>query len=174
MKHNRIKTLGLFVLFIAFSIQAMAQQVITKQDLSRFPKPETGYKKVVIEVPHSDQDDQKRIEFSVGKWMEVDGCNSFNLQGLLETKDLKGWGNNYYVFKTNGQVTSTMIGCPDAAKRNLFVTAQPEMIRYNGKLPIVIYVPEEYDVQFKIYKAEEETYFAAEERSKQVLCCQFE
>src|SRR5690606_34373101 len=92
----------------------LAQQVITKQDLSIFPKPEAGYKKVVIEVPHSDKDDQKRIEFSVGKWMEVDGCNSFHLQGLLETKDLQGWGYNYYVFKTNGQVTSTMIGCPDA------------------------------------------------------------
>lgn len=166
MKHNRIKILGLLVAFIALSIQAMAQQVITKQDLSIFPKPEAGYKKVIIEVPHSDKDDQKKIEFSVGKWMEVDGCNYFNLQGSLETKDLQGWGYNYYVFKTNGQVTSTMIGCPDAAKRNLFVTAQPEMVRYNGKLPIVIYVPEEYQVQFKIYKAEEETYFAAEERSK--------
>ncbi|HLS37444.1 MAG TPA: ecotin family protein, partial [Sphingobacterium bovisgrunnientis] len=97
---------------------------------------------------------------------EVDGCNYFNLQGTLETKDLQGWGYNYYVFKTNGQVTSTMIGCPDAAKRNLFVTAQPEMVRYNGKLPIIIYVPEDYQVQFIIYKAEEETYFAAEEKSK--------
>jgi len=166
MRKNKMKILSFLVAFITLSIQAMAQQVITKQDLSIFPKPEAGYKKVIIEVPHSDKDDQKKIEFSVGKWMEVDGCNYFNLHGTLETKDLQGWGYNYYVFKTNGQVTSTMIGCPDAAKRNLFVTAQPEMVRYNGKLPIVVYVPEGYDVQFKIYKAEDETYFAAEERSK--------
>ncbi|MGN0003917.1 MAG: ecotin [Sphingobacterium composti] len=166
MKQNRIKFLGLLVAFITFTVQVMAQQVITKQDLSIFPKPEAGYKKVVIEVPHSDKDNKKKIEFSVGKWMEVDGCNFFNLQGTLETKDLQGWGYNYYVFKTNGQVTSTMMGCPDAEKRNLFVTAQPEIVRYNGKLPIVIYVPEGYDVQFKIYKAEEDTYWAAEEISK--------
>ena len=166
MKENRMKILGLLMALITLSFNAMAQQVITKQDLSIFPKPEAGYKKVVIEVPHSDKDNQKKIEFSVGKWMEVDGCNYFNLHGTLETKDLQGWGYNYYVFKTNGQVTSTMIGCPDAAKRNIFVTAQPEMVRYNGKLPIVIYVPEEYQVQFKIYQAQDETYFASEERIK--------
>ena len=166
MKKGKLKVLSILVAFITLSVQAMAQQVITKQDLSIFPKPEAGYKKVVIEVPYSSKDDQKKIEFSVGKWMEVDGCNYFNLQGTLESKDLQGWGYNYYVFTTNGQVTSTMIGCPDAAKRHLFVTARPEMVRYNGKLPIVVYVPEEYDVQFKIYKAEEETYWAAEEKSK--------
>lgn len=161
-----MKSFSLLVVFITLSIQAIAQQVITKQDLSIFPKPEKGYKKVIIEVPHSDKDDQKKIEFSVGKWMEVDGCNYFNLQGGLETKNLEGWGYNYYVFKTNGQVTSTMMACPDAPKRNIFVAAQPEMTRYNGKLPIVIYVPEAYEVQFKIFKAEDEIYIAAEERSK--------
>lgn len=166
MKQKGLRMLGLFMTLITLSINVMAQQMITKQNLSIFPKPEAGYKKVVIEVPHSDKDAQKRIEFSVGKWMEVDGCNFFNLQGELEKKDLQGWGYNYYVFRTNGQVTSTMMGCPDAAKRNLFVSAQPEMVRYNGKLPIVIYVPDGYEVQFKIYKSEDETYFAAEERSK--------
>jgi ecotin len=166
MMTNNMRILSFILAFISLSISAMAQEMIAKQDISIFPKPEAGYKKVVIEVPHSDKDNQKRIEFSVGKWMEVDGCNYFNLQGTLEEKDLQGWGYNYYVFKTNGQVTSTMIGCPDVEKRNLFVTAQPEMVRYNGKLPIVIYVPEGYDVQFKIYKAEDETYIAAEERSK--------
>lgn len=166
MRKSNIKILSLLITLISLSINVMAQQTITKQDLSIFPKPEAGYKKVVIEVPHSDKDNQKKIEFSIGKWMEVDGCNFFNLQGTLETKELQGWGYNYYVFKTNGQVTSTMMGCPDAKKRNLFVTAQPEMTHYNGKLPIVIYVPEKYEVQFKIYKAENELYWAAEERSK--------
>lgn len=166
MKNNKMKIFSFLIAFISLSIQAMAQQTITKQDLAIFPKPEKGYKKVVIEVPHSAKDDQKKIEFAVGKWMEVDGCNSFKLQGVLESKDLQGWGYSYYVFKTNGQVSSTMMACPDAAKRELFVSSAPEMTRYNGKLPIVIYVPEGYDVQFRIFKAEDETYFAAEERVK--------
>lgn len=161
-----MKILSFLVAFISLSISVMGQEVIIKQNLSKFPKPEVGYKKLIIEVPHSAKDAQKRIEFSVGKWMEVDGCNFFTLQGTLENKELQGWGYNYYEFKTEGQVTSTMIGCPDVAKRRLFVTAAPEMVRYNGKMPIVIYVPEGYDVQFRIYKAEDETYVAAEERVK--------
>lgn len=143
---------------------SMAQQ-ISKQHTDIFPAAENGYKKLVIEVPHSANDDNKKIEFTVGKWMDVDGCNLFSLMGTLEKKDLQGWGYDYYVFKTEGQVRSTMMGCPDAPARHLFVSAQPEMVRYNGKLPIVIYVPEEYEVQFKIYKAEPDTYIAAEDRS---------
>lgn len=142
----------------------MAQSVL-KQNTDIFPAPEKGYKKMIIEVPHSENDKNKKIEFSIGKWMEVDGCNSFSLQGTLEKKDLEGWGYNYYIFKTNGQVVSTQMACP-GPNRNLFVTAQPEMVRYNGKLPIVVYVPEGYDVQFKIFKAEEDVYTAAEERIK--------
>ncbi|ERJ58375.1 hypothetical protein M472_06300 [Sphingobacterium paucimobilis HER1398] len=143
----------------------MAQSVL-KQNTDIFPVPEKGYKKMIIEVPHSKNDDNKKIEFNVGKWMEVDGCNHFSLQGTLEKKDLQGWGYDYYVFKTNGNVVSTQMGCPDAPNRHLFVSAQPEMVRYNGRLPIVIYVPDEYEVQFKIYKAEEDVYVAAEERVK--------
>ena len=158
------KCVSLFVLFMITVSLTMAQTIF-KQDTDIFPTPEKGFKKLVIEVPHSAQDDNKKIEFTVGKWMDVDGCNYYNLMGTLESKNLSGWGYNYYVFKTEGQVTSTMIGCPDAQGRNIFVTAQPEMVRYNGKLPIVIYVPEEYEVQFRIFKAEPDVYIAAEDRS---------
>ena len=155
----------LFVL-VASTTVSKAQMVIDKIDLSIFPAPEKGYKKMVIEVPYSDHDKNKKIEFAVGKWMDVDGCNTFNLSGAFEQKDLQGWGYQYYVFKTNGQVAGTMMACPDKAKRTLFVSAQPETVRYNGRMPIVIYVPEGYEAQFKIYTTDGDTYHAAEVRSK--------
>lgn len=161
MKNNILKTVGLIVALFTVSHFTMAQTV-NKQDLSIFPKAEAGYKQMVIEVPHSNKDNQKRIEFMVGKMMEVDGCNQFGLTGTLEKKDLEGWGYSYYIFKTEGHVISTQMACPGQPNRNLFVSAQPEMTNYNGKLPIVIYVPEEYEVRFKIYKAEEEVYHAGE------------
>lgn len=139
-----------------------AQMVISKIDPSIFPKAEKGYKKMVIEVPYSENDSNKKIQFNVGKWMDVDGCNTFNLMGTYEQKDLQGWGYSYYLFKTNGNVTSTMMACPDKAGRNLFVTALPQLVDYNGRMPIIIYVPEGYDVQFQIFKAENEVYRAAE------------
>lgn len=158
---KNVSLLVVFMMTISFSMA----QTLLKQNTDIFPAPEKGYKKLVIEVPHSTQDDNKKIEFTVGKWMDVDGCNYYNLMGTLENKDLAGWGYNYYVFKTDGQVTSTMIGCPDAKSRNIFLSAQPEFVRYNGKLPIVVYVPEEYEVQFRIFKAEPDVYIAAEDKS---------
>ncbi len=159
------KTYSIILGTVGIIATSMAQTV-TKQNTDIFPKAEKGYTKMVIEVPHSSSDANKRIEFNVGKWMEVDGCNSFGLQGTLEKKDLQGWGYEYYVFKTKGDVIATQMACPGMPNRNLFVSAQPEMVRYNGRLPIVIYIPVEYEVQFKIFKAEEDIYIAAEEPVK--------
>lgn len=159
------KVLSLIVAFFGLMTVTMAQS-ITRTDVSIFPVPEKGYKQVVIDVPHSSKDDSKKIELSVGKWMEVDGCNHFSLMGKLEQKDLQGWGYSYYVFTTTGDVVSTRMGCIDTPNRNLFVTAQPELARYNGKLPIVIYVPEEYEVKFKIFTTDGEEYQASEFRRK--------
>lgn len=165
MNKQLFKIFTILIGLLSLTTITMAQSVL-KQNTDIFPAPEKGYKKMIIEVPHSKSDDSKKIEFTVGKWMEVDGCNHFSLQGTLEKKDLQGWGYDYYVFTTNGQVVSTQMACPGAPNRHLFVSAQPQMTRYNGKLPIVIYVPEEYEVQFKIYKAEEDVYIAAEEQIK--------
>ena len=163
MKAIVFKQTGLFlVALLCLSSIAMGQSSITKTDLSIYPKPEKGFKQMVIEVPYSDKDSKKKIEFTVGKWVETDACNKHGLQGTLEKKDVQGWGYNYYVFKTDGNVVSTQMACLDEKTINQFISAQPEMVRYNGKLPVVIYVPEEYDVQFRIYKAEEDIYQASE------------
>ena len=156
------KLIGFLGVFLSLTTMSMAQKV----DVSIFPKPEKGYKQMVIEVPHSKQDDNKKIEFTVGKMMEVDGCNSFGLMGKLEKKDLQGWGYDYYVFQSKGDVFSTQMACPDAPKRNLFVSSQPEMTRYNGRMPIVIYVPEDMEVKFKIFTADQDQYEAQEVRFK--------
>lgn len=139
-----------------------AQMTISKIDPTIFPAAESGFKKMIIEVPYSSNDSNKKIEFYVGKWMEVDACNTFGLIGTYEQKDLEGWGYNYYVFNTKGDVRSTMMACPDSTLRNLFVSAPAQLVDYNGRMPIVIYVPEGYDVQFKIFKAEDEVYSAAQ------------
>jgi len=165
MKLNAIPALMILMLGLFLTPNASnAQETLLKVNSNIFPKPEKGYKRMIIEVPYSQSDENKKIEFSVGKMMEVDGCNHFGLNGSLEIKDLQGWGYQYYVFKTDGQIISTQMGCPDAPKRNLFVSSQPNLVSYTGKIPIVIYVPEEYDVQFKIYTAGEEVFRAMEDR----------
>ena len=166
MKKNIIRFIGLFIALLGFNSLLMAQNTILRQDVSIFPKPKEGYKQMVIDVPHSDQDGNKKIELSIGKMMEVDKCNVHNLGGQLDIKPLQGWGYDYYEFTTKGQVASTLMGCPDNEKVWKFISAAPTMVNYNGRLPIVIYVPEDYDVQFRIFKAEDDVYRANEVKQK--------
>lgn len=163
MKKSTLTALITLILALFVGIKTSeAQMVVSKIDPKIFPAAEQGYKKMIIEVPYSNNDANKKIEFYVGKWMDVDGCNTFNLMGTYDQKDLEGWGYNYWVFKTNGDVRSTMMACPDQKVRNLFVSASTQLVDYNGRMPIVIYIPEGYDVQFKIFKSENEIFTAAE------------
>ncbi|MDX8554208.1 ecotin family protein [Tenacibaculum sp. 1B UA] len=154
------------IVFLTITSMAVGQASLTKTDVSIYPKPEKGYKQMIIEVPHSDNDSNKKIEFVIGKWMEVDTCNKHGLIGSIEKKDLEGWGYSYYDFKTDGGVISTRMACFESSKVKKFVSSQPTTVRYNGKLPIVIYVPEGYEVQFKIFKAEDDVYRASEVKQK--------
>ncbi|MEE3998744.1 ecotin family protein [Tenacibaculum sp. FZY0031] len=154
------------ITFLTITSMVVGQTSLKKVDASIYPKPEKGVKQMVIEVPHSANDSNKKIEFVIGKWMEVDTCNKHGLVGSIEKKDLKGWGYSYYNFTTDGGVISTRKACFESSTVRKFVACQPTTVRYNGKLPIVIYVPEGYEVQFKIFKAEDDVYHASEVKQK--------
>lgn len=153
--------LGKFALILLFmNMYSASAQIIQKQNIDIFPKAEEGYEQFVIEVPHSDKDHEKKIELIVGKVMEVDNCNKHRLAGSFEEKDLEGWGYTYFTFESDGNVASTMMACPDTEKVEKFISSQSELIRYNGKLPVVVYVPEGFEVRYKIWKAEDEEFKA--------------
>ena len=53
---------------------------------------------------------------------------------------------------------STLMAWPDGKKEQKFITAylgDDGMLRYNSKLPIVVYTPENVDVKYRIWKAED-------------------
>jgi len=137
-------------------------QTFTKVDTDIFPKAEKKQKKVVIEVPYSSTDSDKKIEIFVGKEMETDQCNQYSLPGSFLKKDLKGWGYSYLVFNSNGNAVSTMKACVDSGIKTQFVYGQGYLVDYNGRTPIVVYIPEGFSVKYKIYKADSEWYEAPE------------
>lgn len=131
----------------------ISNQKMEKIDLSMFPAPKPGFKRSIIQVPEKGEEFDFKIEFFVGKDMEVD-CNQHNMMGKIEEKDLQGWGYNYYEVDSKGETISTMMACINYKNTKKFISIQPVLTRYNSKLPVVIYHPENLEVRFRIWSAD--------------------
>lgn len=134
---------------------AAAEQPLEK--IAPFPKAEQGMKRQVIQLPQQQDESALKVELMIGQTLEVD-CNRHRLGGQLESKTLEGWGYDYYVFDKVTSPVSTMMVCPDGKKEKQFVMAglgDAGMLRYNSKLPIVVYTPANIDVKYRIWRADE-------------------
>jgi ecotin len=125
-------------------------------DLSPYPEAKAGQKQHVIVLPTEENEEQLKLELIVGKTMEID-CNHHMFGGELDEETAEGWGYNYYVLEDLGNGASTMMGCPDDTKRETFVrSTDQELVRYNSKLPIVVYTPEDVELHYRVWRADAE------------------
>ncbi|MBR7530509.1 serine protease inhibitor ecotin [Klebsiella michiganensis] len=134
---------------------AAAEQPLEK--IAPFPNAEQGMKRQVIQLPQQQDESALKVELMIGQTLEVD-CNRHRLGGQLKSKTLEGWGYDYYVFDKVTSPVSTMMACPDGKKEKQFVMAglgDAGMLRYNSKLPIVVYTPANIDVKYRIWRADE-------------------
>lgn len=92
-----------------------------------------------------------KIEIIAGIYKEAD-CNLHTLAGKFKESVLEGWGYNYYEFETNGQITSTRMMCyePETMK---FISGQGEIVRYNSRLPLVVYLPKGIVLKYRVWSA---------------------
>ena len=135
------------------------------KELKAFPEAGEGKERFVIVLPHKErgEEDAFKVELVVGKVMETDGVNSVRLGAEIKTMPLKGWGYTYYEVEKVGPAMSTLIGVPPGTpKVKRFVAGQPIRIRYNSRLPIVVYVPEGCELRYRIWTANGE--FGAAEK----------
>jgi ecotin len=104
------------------------------------------------------------VDLIVGNTVQVDEGNRYFFAGKIEEETIKGWGFPRRVHPhpnllPEGEETIAdphgiwkFRSSTDAPKVNRFITlgGEPYFIRYNSRLPIVVYVPEGVEVRYRI------------------------
>ncbi|MFP6901702.1 MAG: ecotin family protein [Opitutales bacterium] len=127
-------------------------------ELKPFPKAKKGMERFVIVLPEKKRGEDAgfKVELIPGKTMMTDGVNILFMGASLKPKNLQGWGYTYYEIKGGGAVGGTLIGVPPGQPQvELFVRGKPLLIRYNSRLPIVIYAPKGFEIKYRIWSASE-------------------
>lgn len=99
-----------------------------------------------------------RVQLIVGREIEVD-CNIQHFGGQLRRDSVPGWGYPVVRLDKAGPLIATRRACPDQAPERRFVGlgGEPFLLPYNGSLPVVVYVPEGFQVRWRLWKAEGES-----------------
>ena len=129
-------------------------------ELKAFPDAKEGMERVVIVLPHKErgEKDTFKVELIPGKTMPTDGVNLMRLGLTIESRPLKGWGYTYYEVTGRDVAMSTMMAAPPGTRQvTKFVSGAPLLIRYNSRLPIVVYAPKGCEIRYRIWQAPETT-----------------
>ena len=123
-------------------------------DLSAYPAATADQNRHVIRLPGRPNEDDLKVELIVGKTQMVD-CNNHRLGGSINARTAEGWGYDYFVVSDLGQGMSTLMSCPDNSRREAFVRGggEPSLIRYNSRLPVVVYAPKDVEVRYRLWTA---------------------
>ncbi|WP_236235929.1 serine protease inhibitor ecotin [Pseudomonas faucium] len=145
---------AMFALALAAAAPVMAASL---KDVAPYPEAEKGYTRQVIHLPAQPDESAHKLEILAGKTLQVD-CNRQRLAGRLEERTLEGWGYSYYRLDKVGGPATTLMACPDGKKTEAFVPVVGEgfMLRYNSKLPVVVYVPQGVEVRYRVWSASED------------------
>lgn len=151
-----ITALGLF--FTVLSVHA-------GDNMKAFPPPNNGMVRYVIKLPQLEVESNCKVELIVGKTILIDEKNQYFFGGNIQEETIKGWGFPRYIVSEIGPMAGTLMAIdPNAPKVNRFITlgGEPYLIRYNSRLPVVVYAPEGVEVRYRIWSAGSETKVAEE------------
>jgi ecotin len=143
------------VVLVAATISVRAEDV-----MKAFPPAEKGMVRYVLHLPQQDDESLFRVELIVGRTVLVDKRNKYFFGGRIEQKTIEGWGFTYYKVSKLGPMAGTLMAIdPNAPKVKRFITlaGEPFIIRYNSRLPIVVYVPDGVEVRYRIWTTQAAT-----------------
>ena len=128
-------------------------------DLRAFPPADEGMVRHVLQLLKQADESAFKVELIVGKTVEIDRDNRYFFGGRIEERTIKGWGYTRYLVSALGPLAGTLMAVdPNALKVARFIAlgGAPHLIRYNSRLPVVVYVPEGVEVRYRTWSAEAE------------------
>jgi ecotin len=148
---------GVITLLALVSMLVFMFPAFAADNMKAFPPADEGMTRYVISLQEQDDETALKIELIIGKTVKTDARNSYFFGGTLETEDIPGWGFNRYILRKLGPMAGTLIAVdPDAPQVERFIRigGEPRLLRYNSRLPLVVYVPAGVEVRYRLWRAE--------------------
>jgi len=143
----------LFALLIAL----VSTTSLAADNMKAFPPAEEGMVRYVINLSEQEDESGWRVELLVGQTVQIDAANRYFFAGTLETETIEGWGFDRHIVRKLGPMAGTLMAVdPNAPKVERFITlgGEPRLLRYNSRLPVVVYVPEGVEVRYRFWRAD--------------------
>ena len=167
--HQLLKPVACFGAALSLSaLAALAGVAIPRLNLTGYPEPAPGLKRWVIQpsglLPKSADPLISahpldwRIQLIVGQTVTLD-CNTKRLSGSGMTMRMLPKASGKALLEVKGPVAviSTKMACPDdQPTRTSFLSLgkQPYLVPYNASWPIVVDLPENVQLRWRVWKAE--------------------
>ena len=132
---------------------------LAADNMEAFPPAGEGMARYVLHLPELADETDFKVELIVGKTVEIDAQNQYFLVGDIEAETIPGWGFTRYLVRKVGPLAGTLMAVdPEAPKVARFVTlgGEPYLVRYNSRVPVVVYVPEGVEVRYRVWSADGE------------------
>jgi len=128
---------------------------VAADDLKAFPPAEQGMTRHVIRLLKQKDEAAFKVELIIGKTVRTDSQNHYFFGGKLETENIPGWGFDRYILRQLGPMAGTLMAVdPDGPQVDRFISLGGETIlRYNSRLPVVVYVPADVEVRYRLWRA---------------------
>ena len=150
------KDMNMIFSFTALALIFTVLPVLAADNMKAFPPPENGMVRYVLQLPQQDNESEFKVELLVGKTVQIDEKNQYFFGGKIQEKTIKGWGFPRYLVRELGPMAGTLMAVdPNAPRVSRFIRlgGEPYLIRYNSRLPIVVYVPKGVEVRYRIWSA---------------------
>ncbi len=148
-----MKKISLIVVLVVFASIVAAGAA---DNLKAFPAADQGMTRYVLQLPRQKDESAFKVELIVGRTEAVDKGNRYFFGGRIEKQTIEGWGFTCYRLNKLGPLAGTRMAMAHPApkvERFIAVGGEPYLVRYNSRLPIVVYVPDGVEVRYRIWRA---------------------